>query len=312
MKTKKWKRWAAIILGPPLILIAIHINFNVGLQKVVHAENSVNPDATNSFSHATLIGDYIDRIHDTFFIDYDSILFTPLYKLETYFFKKGQKSIQPDNLGEEGVWWFLVYGERYGFCKQGREDESLLITNLPPKKSWEIRMQVYNYFLAITDGRIKGIKFGKPVSDSAHNFFQVVFIKICDLYPWEIDGEWIEECWDDRSLFEKQLTLYRRFKNYIRTDPFLDTHKLVQNNMHVRLEHLIYHYLLENNTTNACGKLLDDYLQILGNDNYRRQLIANSEKPSIRIEEVNIVLKKAGQLCTGKKKRILDIQKKYN
>jgi hypothetical protein len=311
MKTKKWKRWAALILGPPLILIAVHINFNVGLQKVVHAENSVNPDATNSFSHATLIGDYIDRIHDTFFIDYDSILFTPLYKLETYFFKKGQQGIQPDNLGEEGVWWFLVYGERYGFCKQGREDESLLIINLPPKKSWEIRMLVYNYFLAITDGKIKGIKFGKPISDSVHNFFQVVFIKICDLYPREIDGKWIEKCWDDRSLFEKQRTLYMHFKEYIRSDPFLDTHKLVQNNMHVRLEHLIYHYLLEDNSDNACGCLLDDYLQILGSDNYRHQLIVNSEKPTIRREEVNIVLKKAAQVCAGKRTFVLDVQKKY-
>jgi hypothetical protein len=312
MKIKKWKRWAAIILGPPLILIAIHINFNVGLQKAVHAENSVNPDATNSFSHATLIGDYIDRIHDTFFIDYDSILFTPLYKLETYFFKKGQQGIQPDNLGEEGVWWFLVYGERYGFCGQGRNDESLWIMNLPKDESWKLRNLVYNYFLAITDRKIKGIKFGKPVSGSVHNFFQAVFVDVDELYPREVDGEWLEEWWDDRVFFEKQLVLYLRYKEYIKSDPFLDSHKNANRNMQRNLDFLIYHYLLKQNTANACGGLLDDYLQILGKDDYRRQLIGTYGRSAPRVEDLIGVLEKAAQVCAGKKKYILDIQKKYN
>lgn len=152
---------------PPLILITIHFHLNTALQKKNHAENSVNPAATDNFSHAALVAHYVKIIHDRFFVDYDSVLFKPFYNLESSFFKKGQQGIKSGNLGEEAVWWYLIHSERMAFSTQGRKDSSMWISTLAPNASWELREQLFNYFMAITNGEIQGVQFGKPVSDTA-------------------------------------------------------------------------------------------------------------------------------------------------
>ncbi|WP_020586367.1 hypothetical protein [Desulfobacter curvatus] len=122
MKTKKWKKWAAGICSLPLVVIATHFHLNTALQKKIHVENSINPAATDNFSHAALVAHYVKIIHDRFFVDCDSVLFKPFYNLESSFFKKGQQGIKPGNLGEEAVWWYLINSERMAFAAQGRKD----------------------------------------------------------------------------------------------------------------------------------------------------------------------------------------------
>lgn len=72
---RKRKLLIKSIIIIPLLLVALYFQFYIGFNKVIHADKSVNPRATDYFVHAMLINMGEMLVHDFLFIDYDSFLF---------------------------------------------------------------------------------------------------------------------------------------------------------------------------------------------------------------------------------------------
>jgi hypothetical protein len=191
----KKKLFIKSIIIIPLLLVALYFQFYIGFNKVIQADKSVNPRATDYFSHAMLVNMGEMLVHDFLFIDYDSFLFKPLHALQDYLFNEGKKYVASDNLAEEGVWWSLIQLNKYGLVKSGRPDRSLIMKELYNKKSLPMRVQALEYFYAVVDTGVKGIDFGGKEFSAAYGLFVFSFHNISYTYPGKTRDEQKENFW---------------------------------------------------------------------------------------------------------------------
>lgn len=304
--TRRRKRIIGSVLAIPLIIIAIHFTFYSTLKDIVHAEKSVNPIATDSFAHAASISWYIGIAHNYLYINYDSSLLNPLYKLENYFFKEGQKYLAKDNLGEEGVWWYLINSDRYDFTIQKRVDLSVTLSARPKEESLAIRDRLYNYFLAITDIGIQGVEFGKFKSDTVHGLFDGIYGDYAALYPFERNNK-IVVLENDFELMDREVILYEQYKTFIADDPFIDRYKYVYHSILNVLEPILFSHLYHKKTSIACGSLLMDYLDIFINPKINKKNVL-----SFDYKYTKIILRKVKAACPNRKVAILSAEEQIN
>ncbi len=291
----------------PILLIALYFQFYTGFKEVIHAEKSVNPKATDYFSHAMLINMGEMLVHDFLFIDYDSVLFKPLHALQDHLCNKGKNYVVSDNLAEEGVWWSLIHLNKYGLVKSGRRDRSLIKKELSSTASLPMRVQAYKYFHAVMDEGVWGVDFGGKEYSAAFGLFVFPFYKVSYTYPGETEEQQIDNYWDDHSLYQKALVSYQKYKNYFRRDPEVDRKSgAITSSMIGRLNYLVGFNIFKNQPEAICGSLLDDYLAFLSSP----WLDINEIGPN-QNKTVNAVLEDVVEKCPARQTEIINTQKHF-
>ena len=161
LKKKKLPKWLLILIATPLVIIALHFHFYSALKEEFHADESVNPEATSYFLHATAINTvWISVLHDFLFIDYDNLLLKPFLSLRDYFFEQGEASMPSDN-AEDAIWWIQNYASMYDFTVTGRDDKSMAIDTLDEPMQRIIREKIYHYIIKMDKYGIRGIHSNK-------------------------------------------------------------------------------------------------------------------------------------------------------
>jgi len=152
-----------IIVALPLILIALYFNFYTGIEKKYNTKNSVNPEATRYFVHATTVSFFIYLIHRISWLDFDNPIFKPAYKLRDYFFEKGEELVQKDN-AENVLWWRVNYFELYAFFQTKRNDRTMSIHTLDRDIQIKLKTRLYHYILKLCNYSVKGGVFS-PITN---------------------------------------------------------------------------------------------------------------------------------------------------
>lgn len=305
--TKRKKRIVFFVIAIPFIIIALHFHFHSAFKKIIHADKSVNPIATDYFAHAMLINMGTKIIHDFVFVDYDSFLLKPLSLLEDRFFSIGQQHIDPGNIAEEGAWWALLHMDKFGIIKSfgiKRRDKSMHLSRLPNEESLAIRNKAYNYFLAIVDSGVRGIDLKEKEFSAVYALFTIPFNRISHNYPGQTEKERIDNYWEDPENYRKAFLSNQKFKKYIRNNPYYKKRSVAVNStLRGRLGYLLGFNYFNKHPDVLCGKLLDDYLNLL----------ASPELDSAKINKKVIAanLKDFAQECPTQKDKINSIQEKF-
>lgn len=156
-------RWLKIVLLIPIILIALYFNFYAGIEQKYNTKNSVNPEATRYFVHATTVSFFIYLTHRISWLDFDNPIFIPAYKLRDYFFEKGESLVQEDN-AENVLWWRVNYFEFYGIIQTSRNDHTMAIHTLDRDVQIKLKTRLYHYILKLCNYPVKGEVFA-PITN---------------------------------------------------------------------------------------------------------------------------------------------------
>lgn len=306
--TKRRKRIALFVIAIPFIIVLLHFLFLSAFKKVIHADKSVNPLATDSFAHAMTIAIETKLIHDYLFVDYGSFLLNPLYLLEDHFFATGQKYISPDNIAEEAIWWSLLHMDKYDLIR-GRQDKNKGLSHLSNETSLAIHDQAYKYFLIAVGTKVKGIDFGAQGFSAMSGLFIIPFYNISDTYPGKTKKERIHNYWIDYDNYQRALLSYQKYKDYIADSPYLKgKNDIVNSNIIGRLSYLIYFNYRNNHLDTACNQLLTDYLDILASPETKPdKLIAAG-----RIETIKVILEDVATKCPKQRNKILNVREIVN
>jgi hypothetical protein len=305
--TKRRKKIAFFIISIPIIIVVLHFNFYFAFKKVIHADKSVNPIATNYFAHAMLVDMGAKLIHDYMFVDYDSLILKPLLSLEDYLFQIGKKYINPDNIAEEGAWWALLHMDKYGLIKT-RNDTSMGLSRLSNEESLAIRNKAYSYFLTIVDSGVKGIDLKDKEFSAVYALFVIPFKNISEIYPGATKDERMGRYWNDKNNYKKEFISYQKYKKYIFRNPYYKEKYIIINNAIIsRLFDLLAFNYLNNHQDDLCGPLLDDYLTILASPGVEPN---NIGKP--RMRNIKVILSVTANACHERKSDIISIQKKFH
>lgn len=211
------------LVAIPLVLIAIHFHFYSALKEEFHADQSVNPEATSYFIHATAIHTvWISVLHDFFFIDYDNPLLKPFLSLRDHFFKKGESMMPADN-AEDAIWWIQNYAAMYDFTTTGRDDKSMAIDTLDKPTQRAIREKIYNYSIKMDKYGVKGIHSEKFATDIPVVMTYLV-VGYCRNTEYMADGkdnkEQLKNFYGDFQTSSKLLSLYKAYDNSLKKYPF--------------------------------------------------------------------------------------------
>lgn len=164
-KKRKISKWLKGFILLFLIIIAIHFNFYFAIKKEFNANQSVNPEATSYFIHATTIhATWITILHDFLYIDYDNPLLKPFLGLQNYFFEKGEE-LMPSNNAEDAMWWVQNYARMYSLGDENRFDKSMAIESLDKNLQYVTREKLIKYMVKLDRFGIKGIDSNKFVAD---------------------------------------------------------------------------------------------------------------------------------------------------
>jgi hypothetical protein len=156
-------KWLKIILLIPIVFIALYFNFYTGIEQKYNTKNSVNPEATRYFVHATTVSFFIYLVHSKSWLDFDNPIFIPAYKLRDYFFEKGEKLVQEDN-AENVLWWRVNYFEFYGFFQTSRNDHTMAIHTLDRDTQIKLKTRLYHYILKLCNYPVRGGVFS-PITN---------------------------------------------------------------------------------------------------------------------------------------------------
>ncbi len=156
-------KWLKIILLIPIIFIALYFNFYTGIEQKYNTKNSVNPEATRYFVHATTVSFFIYLVHSKSWLDFDNPIFIPAYKLRDYFFEKGESLVQEDN-AENVLWWRVNYFEFYGIIQTTRNDHTMAIHTLDRDTQIKLKTKLYEYILKLCNYPVKGEVFA-PITN---------------------------------------------------------------------------------------------------------------------------------------------------
>lgn len=205
------------LLAIPLVIIAIHFHFYSALKEEFHADQSVNPEATSYFLHATAIHTvWITVLHDFLLIDYDNPLLKPFLSLRDHFFKKGE-SIMPTDNAEDAIWWIQNYAAIYDFTVTGREDKSMAIDTLDKSTQHSIREKIYNYIIKMDKYGLKGIhsnRYAIP-SDKMTDLVACYLHEIVDMYEGQNEQEKVEAYYTDTQMNKNMYAIYSAYDNFI-------------------------------------------------------------------------------------------------
>lgn len=205
------------LLAIPLVIIAIHFHFYSTLKKEFHADQSVNPEATSYFLHATAIHTvWITVLHDFLLIDYDNPLLKLFLSLRDHFFEKGE-SIMPTDNAEDAIWWIQNYAAMYDFTVTGREDKSMAIDTLDKPTQRAIREKIYNYIIKMDKYGIKGIhsnRYAIP-SDKMTDLVACYLHEIVDMYEGSNEQEKVEAYYTDVQMNKNMYAIYSAYDNFI-------------------------------------------------------------------------------------------------
>jgi hypothetical protein len=213
---RKLPKWLIALIITPLVIIAIHFHFYSALKKEFHADQSVNPEATSYFLHASAV--YIVWIglsHEFLSIDYDSPLLKPFLSLRDYLFEKGE-SIMPADNAEDAIWWLQNYNRMYGFSVEGRKDESMAIETLDKQTQRAIREKIYNYIIKLDKYGIKGIKSEKFAHSPAilmTYLIQGYCNNIEKMYDGDSHSQQFHNFYNDINTYTKLFTMYSAYDN---------------------------------------------------------------------------------------------------
>lgn len=156
-------RWLKIVLLIPIVFIALYFNLYTGIEQKYNTKNSVNPEATRYFVHATTVSFFIYLTHRISWLDFDNPIFIPAYKLRDYFFEKGEKLVQKDN-AENVLWWRVNYFEFYGIIQTSKNDQTLAIHTLDRDTQIKLKTKLYEYILKLCNYPVKGEVFA-PITN---------------------------------------------------------------------------------------------------------------------------------------------------
>lgn len=205
------------LLAIPLVIIAIHFHFYSALKEEFHADQSVNPEATSYFLHATAIHTvWITVLHDFLLIDYDNPLLKPFLSLRDHFFEKGE-SVMPTDNAEDTIWWIQNYAAMYDFTVTGREDKSMAIDTLDKSTQRSIREKIYNYIIKMDKYGIKGIhsnRYAIP-SDKMTDLVACYLHEIVDMYEGSNEQEKVEAYYTDVQMNKNMYAIYSAYDNFI-------------------------------------------------------------------------------------------------
>lgn len=217
LKKRKLPKWLIILIAIPLVIIAIHFHFYSALKKEFHADQSVNPEATSYFLHATAIHTvWITVLHDFLLIDYDNPLLKPFLSLRDHFFEKGESIMPPDN-AEDAICWIQNYAAMYDFTVTGREDKSMAIDTLDKPTQRAIREKIYNYIIKMDKHGIKGIhsnRYAIP-SDKMTDLVACYLHEIVDMYEGSNEQEKVEAYYTDMQMNKNMYAIYSAYDNFI-------------------------------------------------------------------------------------------------
>ncbi|MDD2780861.1 hypothetical protein [Sulfuricurvum sp.] len=223
LKKRKLPKWLIALIVTPLVIIAIHFHFYPALKKEFHADQSVNPEATSYFLHASTV--YIVWIglpHEFLSIDYDSPLLKPFLLLRDYLFEKGEASMPPDN-AEDAMWWLQNYGRMYGFSVEMRKDESMVIETLDKPTQRAIREKMYTYIIKLDKYGIKGVKSEKLAHSPAilmTYLIQGYCNNIEKMYDGDSNDQQFENFYTDTNTFSKLIKIYSAYDNSLKKYSF--------------------------------------------------------------------------------------------
>lgn len=205
------------LLAIPLVIIAIHFHFYSALKEEFHADQSVNPEATSYFLHATAIHTvWITVLHDFLLIDYDNPLLKPFLSLRDHFFEKGEAIMPADN-AEDAIWWIQNYATMYDFTVTGREDKSMAIDTLNKPTQRAIREKIYNYIIKMDRYGIKGIhsnRYAIP-SDKMTDLVACYLHEIADMYEGSNEQKKVEAYYTDVQMNKNMYAIYSTYDNFI-------------------------------------------------------------------------------------------------
>ncbi len=288
----KFPKWLLLILLIPAIFLTIHFYLFSTIKDTFKAEKSVNPEATEYFIHASIIGSiYVSIIHKVF--DYDSLAMKPLLKLTDYYFEKGEELVRADN-GEDGVWWYLTYAYIYNIDTPKRIDVSMNIYSLSKKEEIELRDKIANYVINIGNNDVKGVEFGKYKSSAMHTMFAThsSHMDPNKLYDGETDKERLNNYWRDTTLHKKAIESYLAYKKFIKRDKYFRRYKYIEKNMLGRLRYLIYYDFTNHSLESTCRDWRFDFLKLLSNQIYLLNKYSSSE-----VQATQLVLDKILSNC---------------
>jgi hypothetical protein len=215
---RKLPKWLIALIVTPLVIIAIHFHVYSALKKEFHADQSVNPEATSYFLHASAV--YIVWIglpHEFLSINYDSPLLKPFLSLRDYLFEKGEAIMPPDN-AENAIWWLQNYNRMYGFSVEGRKDESMAIDTLDKPTQRAIREKIYNYIIKLDKYGIKGIKSEKFAHSLAILMTDLVACYLnngSSMFEGDNEQERVEAYYMDKNLNNKILNIGIAYNHFI-------------------------------------------------------------------------------------------------
>lgn len=163
-ENKKFKisKKIKVLMLIPVIILGVYFTFFTTIEKIHKVKNSVNPEATNYYVHATTVSVFIFALHDYVFLDFDNPIFKPLYKLRDYFFEKGESLIPNDN-SENIVWWDQNYSKIYDLKDSSRNDTSMTIDKLDKDSQLKLRERIYNYILKFSEYPVRGDIFNPKI-----------------------------------------------------------------------------------------------------------------------------------------------------
>ncbi len=235
----KFPKWLLLILLIPAIFLTIHFYLFSTIKDTFKTEKSVNPEATEYFIHANIIGSiYVSIMHKVF--DYDSLAMKPLLKLTDYYFEKGEELVRADN-GEDGVWWYLTYAKAYSFSKPDRQDESLNFLSQPKITQKIIRDKMYFYAFKISKNGVKGLNFSDYEKTALNTLFNYYDNDIYKIYNGNSTQEQIDKYWEDINFYTKTKKLYDSYEKY---------YELNSNGKNIYYEYFLFrklHYILYRN-----------------------------------------------------------------
>lgn len=217
LKKRKLPKWLMILIAIPLIIIAIHFHFYSALKDEFHANQSVNPEATSYFLHATAVNVvWITVLHDYLMIDYDSSVLKPFLALQNHFFQKGESFMSVDN-AEDAIWWVQNYATMYDFTVKGRDDKSMAIDTLDKPTQKAIREKIYNYIIKMDKYGVKGIHSGQYAipADKMTDLVACYLHEIVDMYEGANEQEKVEKYYTDNQMTKKIFTIYTAYDNFI-------------------------------------------------------------------------------------------------
>lgn len=327
-ENKKFKisKKIKVLMLLPVIILSIYFTFFTAIEKIHKVKNSVNPEATNYYVHATTVSVFIFALHDYVFLDFDNPIFKPLYKLRDYFFEKGESLIPNDN-SENIVWWDQNYSTIYGSVASDRRDETMTIDKLDKDNQLKLRERIYNYLLKFSEYPVKGDMFSHKIDirDTLITLSGVYNDSIFDLY----DGKNVERTRNfaqDPIQQERYPKIYEAINKIDYDDPIFKFSKyyILEKKTMIEIfkDKLNTQLCYREDINSYINSLMETYTLALNLQNSNSVGVRNSARnfievrgPEVKGAMFHFVLNSMGENCPSDSivyKKILKIKKELN